>query len=236
MKMYRRSTTATAAHGGGADLRANRDADGTLRVSGYFARFDSPSEPLYGRYIETIDRGAFDEVLAANPDVRFLANHGGLALARTSNGTMRLAADERGVRFEAELNPGMQVARDLYAAIERGDVSQMSFGFDAEWTDAEHTAACGDNCRMIHERITRVTALYEASGVTFPAYEETDVEARERTDDPPADPDPAPVGDAEAHTADELAAAAETPAVEDADADPQRTVPDTLWHRLKLLG
>jgi HK97 family phage prohead protease len=239
MKMHRRSTTSSNATGAGsAELRAAKDSNGALRVSGYFARFDSPSEPLYGRFIETIDKRAFDDVLRGNPDVRFLENHAGLALARTTNGTLKLSIDDAGVRFDAELNPEMQAARDLYAAIERGDVSQMSFGFDAEWERAAHAPGCGADCCMVHERITRVTHLYEASAVTFPAYESTDVEARNAvTDDTPPSEDADDVetpGDE--HTPDELATAATTPAVEDAEVEPQRTSTDTLWHRLKLLG
>jgi HK97 family phage prohead protease len=148
-----------------------RDADGggkALRLSGYAAVFDADSEAMYG-WIEQIDARAFDEVLDARPDVRFLADHGGLALARTENGTLRLSTDERGLRFEADLNPEVQAARDLHALVSRGDVTQMSFGFTIAAEDLD-----SDEKRS---RITRVGELFEISAVTFPAYPDTSATA-----------------------------------------------------------
>lgn len=151
------------------DLAETRDVNGeqrSLRLAGYAALFNNPSERM-GRIVETIDPRAFDKVLADDPDVRFQVEHAGLALARTANKTLRLRVDERGLYFEADLNPNVQAARDLYALVERGDVTQMSFGFtigDEEVDDR------GDTVRA---HITRVDMLYELSSVSFPAYRDT---------------------------------------------------------------
>lgn len=155
------------------DRSETRDANGeqrSLRLAGYAALFNNPSERM-GRVVETIDPRAFDQVLASNPDVRFQVEHSGLALARTTNETLRLRVDERGLYFEADLNPNVQVARDLYALVERGDITQMSFGFTIgdEVLDDQ-----GDTVRA---HITRVEMLWEISSVTFPAYSETSVYA-----------------------------------------------------------
>jgi HK97 family phage prohead protease len=161
------------------DAAEHRDADGgkVLRVSGYAALFDTPSERM-GRMVETLDRAAFDEVLAGEPDVRFLEQHGGTPIARTSNGTMRLSVDESGLRFEADFDPRSHRARDVYYAIERGDLSQMSFGFVIG--DERNMGEDEDGVTRMH--VTRVERLLEISAVTFPAYEPTSVMADESLD------------------------------------------------------
>lgn len=155
------------------DMAETRDASGeqrSLRLAGYAALFDNPSERM-GRLVETIDRRAFDAVLGSDPDVRFQAEHSGLALARTTNDTLRLRADERGLYFEADLNPNVQAARDLYALVERGDITQMSFGFTI---GDEQVDDRGDTIRA---HVTRIDQLFELSAVTFPAYSQTEVQA-----------------------------------------------------------
>jgi HK97 family phage prohead protease len=153
------------------DKCETRNDDGTqrtLQLAGYAALFNNPSERM-GRIVETIDPRAFDEVLATKPDVRFQIEHNGLALARTSNNTLRLRVDQRGLYFEADLNPGVQASRDLYALVERGDITQMSFGFTI---GDEKVDDRGDTIRA---HITRVDNLFEISAVTFPAYNDTTV-------------------------------------------------------------
>lgn len=155
------------------DRSETRDANGEQRVlqlAGYAALFNNPSERM-GRIVETIDPRAFNGVLANDPDVRFQAEHSGLALARTTNNTLRLRVDERGLYFEADLNPNVQASRDLYALVERGDITQMSFGFTIGDEDVDDR---GDTVRA---HITRIEQLFELSAVTFPAYAETSVYA-----------------------------------------------------------
>ena len=155
------------------DRSETRDANGeqrSLQLAGYAALFNNPSERM-GRIIETIDPRAFNQVLASNPDVRFQAEHSGLALARTANDTLRMRVDERGLYFEADLNPNVQASRDLYALVERGDITQMSFGFTIGDEDIDDR---GDTVRA---HITRIEQLFELSAVTFPAYAQTSVMA-----------------------------------------------------------
>lgn len=163
------------------DDAIERREDGSakaLRVRGYAVLFDTESERM-GSMIETIDRAAFDEVLADGPDVRFLEQHAGTPLARTENGTLRIAKDEQGLRFEADLDPRSARARDLYYAIERGDLSQMSFGFVIG--DERNMGEDEDGLTRFH--VTRVERLLEVSAVTFPAYSPTSVEAAEADHD-----------------------------------------------------
>lgn len=155
------------------------EAGGDLTLEGYAALFDSPSEVMFGGR-ERIERGAFTRVLKSDElDVRLLGNHDGLALARTSNGTLELAEDDKGLRFVARLNPNVQAARDLHALVERGDITQMSFGFRADIEPVKRED--GGNDWLIRE----VDELYEISAVTFPAYPDTTVEARDVAHDAP---------------------------------------------------
>lgn len=145
-----------------------------LRVRGYAILWDTPSERM-GRVIETIDRKAFDHLGDLNTnDVRMQGQHEGNALARTTNGTLRLIKDQRGVQIEADLDPRRSESRDLYYAIERGDVSQMSFGFriaaGGETFDEQEDGT-------VRAHVTRIEKLHEVSAVTFPAYRETSIAA-----------------------------------------------------------
>lgn len=154
-----------------------RGADGkdrVLRVRGYAILWNSPSERM-GRIVETIDPRALDHLGDLNSlDVRMQGQHEGNALARTTNGSLRLVKDTRGVLIEADLDARRGESRDLYYAIERGDVSQMSFGF--------RIAAGGETLDdqqdgTVRAHVTRIESLLEVSAVTFPAYRATSIAA-----------------------------------------------------------
>jgi hypothetical protein len=151
------------------NIEARQADDGTMRMAGYAAVFNEASLPL--PFIEKIAPGAFTKTLQETPDVRLLANHEGLPMARTKNGTMRLYEDETGLYFEAEL-ANTQEARDLYTLVERGDVDQMSFAFRVirqNWSKDR-----------TERTLTEVSlADGDVSIVTYPAYTATSVEARE---------------------------------------------------------
>lgn len=147
-----------------------RGDGGELRISGYAAVFESRSEPIWGMFTETIKRGAFRKALRSNPDVPLVFNHEGQPVARTTNGTLVLSEDARGLRIEADLAP-TTLGRDLHALIERGDLSQMSFAFTVandEWVYRE-----GDD--LDERTITEMGSLLDTSVVTTPAYRATEV-------------------------------------------------------------
>ena len=151
------------------NIETREAEDGTMRMAGYAAVFNEASLPL--PFIERIAPGAFSKTLQETPDVRLLANHEGLPMARTKNGTMRLYEDETGLYFEAEL-ANTQEARDLYTLVSRGDVDQMSFAFRVirqNWSKDR-----------TERTLTEVSlADGDVSIVTYPAYTATSVEARE---------------------------------------------------------
>lgn len=140
-------------------------------IAGYFAVFDSPYE-IYPGCIEQIARGAFAFTLG--DDIRALIDHDTrLVLGRTTAGTLILREDEHGLYGEIKINEADTDAMNLYARVQRGDVSQCSFGFDIIAEDYV-VSPDGQSCTWT----VREVKLYEVTVATFPAYEATAVEAR----------------------------------------------------------
>ena len=146
-----------------AELRAA--GDDSLVVEGYASNFDVEYD--LGYFKESVARGAFDDVM--QDDVRFLLNHTGAPLARTTNGTLELSLDETGLKYRAAL-ADTQDGRDLYKLIKRGDITQSSFAFtidNDEWSEDRSTRT-----------ITKIGRLLDTSAVTYPASPSTTVAAR----------------------------------------------------------
>jgi HK97 family phage prohead protease len=156
------------------DIRAE-ESDGKPRITGHAAMFNTLSVNLGSRnypWFEKIRAGAFAKTIR-EADIRSLWQHDvNFVLGRNKTGTLRLWEDEMGLAFEA-FPPETDLVRDLVMApIKRGDVDQMSFLFDAvqvNWIEAEAQAPVRE---VVEAR------LYEVSPVTFPAYTQTDVNAR----------------------------------------------------------
>lgn len=144
-----------------------------LYIEGYFAVFGCIYE-IFNDATEEIAPGAFTETLK-DADVRALINHETrLVLGRTKAGTLELREDEHGLWGKVRINPNDQDAMNLYERVKRGDVDQCSFGFEII---REETEIRKDG--SIHWTIQEVR-LWEVSVCTFPAYEETEVSARQR--------------------------------------------------------
>ena len=131
-----------------------------------------------GMWKEIIDRGALDQ--ADLKDVRFLVNHDvdSIPLARSrnnnENSTMQMTVEEDGLHIRVDLdteeNPR---AKELYSAVKRQDVSGMSFMFSVKadtWDDLDSEYPT--------RHITALDKVFEVSAVTFPAYEQTSINAR----------------------------------------------------------
>lgn len=151
-----------------------RAEDGRLYIDGYFAVFNSEYW-LWDDCFETIDPGAFS--LETDTDVRALTNHDTtLVLGRTTVGTLQLRVDDKGLWGTILINEKDQDAVNLYERVKRGDVSQCSFGFDI----LQEMREIRDDGIVVYH-LQRVK-LWEVSVCTFPAYEETGVQAR-KTDE-----------------------------------------------------
>lgn len=140
-------------------------------IAGHFAVFNNPTE-LWPGCIEQVAPGAFASSL--NGDVRALIDHDTrLVIGRTVAGTLSLREDETGLYGEIKINEHDSDAMNLYARVQRGDVSQCSFGFDIVAEDYI-VSPDGQTCTWT----IREVKLYEVSVVTFPAYDATSVSAR----------------------------------------------------------
>lgn len=157
------------------EVRAENDDNGTY-ITGRPIVFDSKTN--IGPFDEIIERGALDKTDLR--DVRFLVNHdlSKIPLARSrnnnKNSTMQLSVDDGGMAIRVNLDVENNAeAKSLYSAVQRGDISGMSFMFgieDEEWEnlDSEHPT----------RHIRAISTVVEVSAVTFPAYEDTEINAR----------------------------------------------------------
>ena len=149
-----------------------RDDDNAPVIEGYFAVFSRETELWPGAY-EEIASGAFANTLSN--DIRALINHETrLVLGRNKSGTLELREDTYGLWGRIKINPNDTDAMNLYERVKRGDVDQCSFGFnivreDTEWRDDGSV-----------KWTIREVDLHEVSVVTFPAYEDTGVAARQK--------------------------------------------------------
>lgn len=109
----------------------NRDGKQFYQLEGYFTTYERGYEmwDWAGPYTEIVSKGAAEATVAASPDVVFLVNHAGLAMARTVSGTLELWSDDTGGGNRVFLNPTRQDVKDLVAAIEDGTITEQSFGF-----------------------------------------------------------------------------------------------------------
>ncbi len=154
------------------ELRVLRDGDAP-KIVGYAAVFNKKSENL-GFFVEQIAPGAFKGAIKKS-DARALFNHDpNIILGRQSNGTLKLKEDDKGLFMEV-MPPDTQFIRDMVIApIERGDITQQSFGFTVKIDQWEEDKEKQTTLRTIVE----VDRLFDVSPVTFPAYPDTTVALR----------------------------------------------------------
>lgn len=109
-----------------------RNGKDLTHTQGFFTRY-AVGYPMWddeGEYVEVVDRSAGANTIASKPEVAFLVNHAGTAMARTRNGTLVLEERAEGGWHEAWLNSGeRQDVRDLVTAMKDGDMTEMSFAF-----------------------------------------------------------------------------------------------------------
>lgn len=150
-----------------------REENNDIFIEGYFAVFDTEYK-LWEGATEAIEQGAFSGCLSS--DIRALINHDTtLVLGRNKAGTLELKEDSRGLWGTVKINQSDSDAMNAYARVKRGDVSQCSIGFDiGEESFIENPDG------SVRWTIKKIEPLYEVSVVTFPAYEETGVSARQK--------------------------------------------------------
>lgn len=153
-----------------AAKKATKRIDSEFYVEGYATTFNKPYL-LYEfdrvQYFEVIDRNAL--VGADMSDVIMQYNHEGKVLARQSNKTLGIEADESGLFTFADLSKS-RAAQDLYEEINNGLITKMSWAFKV-LEDAYD--------RDTHTRtILKIKKVYDVSAVSYPANSDTEISAR----------------------------------------------------------
>jgi HK97 family phage prohead protease len=130
-KAARALTKGAERRGYPAQYEIRGKAGSTVEVRGYATVYNTPYEMFdsFGSYSETVRSGAGQKTLSENPQVQFLANHGGLSMAYTKARTLSLSEDSTGLEIVASLDGRRGDVSDLLLAIERGDLDEMSFAF-----------------------------------------------------------------------------------------------------------
>lgn len=158
------------------ELRAAED--GNKIVTGYATTFNDPYE-LYSfdgyTVVEQVDARAFDETDMS--DVIMQYDHEGRVFARTSNNTLSIKPDSRGLFIEANLG-GTELGRQLYEEIRGGYTNKMSFGFRVSEDKREVTEDRENGKTTVLRTITKISKLYDVSAVSIPANDATSISAR----------------------------------------------------------
>ena len=158
------------------EVRAEDNDNGESVITGRPIVYNAPTDMYF--YREVIDSDALNETDLT--DVRFLVNHdtNGIPLARSrrnnANSTMQLSPNSFGLDMMARVDTeNNQQAKALRSAVDRGDISGMSFMFSVdsdEWEDLESEYPT--------RHIKKIASVIEVSAVTFPAYDQTEIHAR----------------------------------------------------------
>jgi HK97 family phage prohead protease len=148
---------------------------------GFAATYNSWSKDL-GGFREQIAPGAFKRSIQQKADVKALFNHApDHILGRTKSGTLTLEDSPKGLRFRCQLDRNSQKHQDIHAAVLRGDIDECSFAFTVpkggdSWTEGIDP----DTNQRISFRTLNDVDLIDCSVVTYPAYNETDAQARKQ--------------------------------------------------------
>ena len=163
------------------DVRAEQNEEHGHFLSGQPIVYNERTN--MGWYDEIIDDGALTDTDLK--DVRFLVNHNTdmIPLARSrnnnANSTMQLEVVEgSGLSIRVDLDTENNAeAKSLYSAVERKDLTGMSFMFTVDkdaWDDIDSDHPT--------RHIRSIRKVFEVSAVTFPAYEATSIQTRGLSD------------------------------------------------------
>lgn len=160
------------------EVRAEKDESEGAVIVGRPIVYDSKTD--LGYFEEVIEKGALSKTDLS--DVRFLVNHdtSKLPLARfkkgEKNSTMSINVDDKGMTIRVSLDiENNTEARNLYSSVQRRDVSGMSFMFGVDSEEWENL-----DTDYPTRRILGISSVAEVSAVTFPAYESTEINTRNK--------------------------------------------------------
>jgi HK97 family phage prohead protease len=168
MKQERRTITGS--------VHARAIGDGMPKEIGGIAAVVNSVTDL-GYFEEVIERGAFDYALSREYDIRCLFNHEAeLILGRTKAETCKVFVNADG-NLEYTWIPDYEnpTHMSVVRSIMRGDITQSSFAFtikEQSWADSTKYGTMGKRTIKI------IDELFDVSPVTYPAYSDTEADAR----------------------------------------------------------
>ncbi len=148
--------------------------DSKLHISGYALKFDTPSKDL-GGFVEVLDKDSLSDIELDG--IKLLNNHDFSQVLASSPETMTLTVDDTGLKFEADLDPEVSFAKDVYQNVKNGNLDKCSFGFA---TDQDEFTKEGE---QVVRHIKKINSLFDVSIVAIPAYDDTDVQIAKRSFD-----------------------------------------------------
>lgn len=151
------------------EMRAAEDMD--MTVEGYAAVFDSVTDLGYMK--EVIDRGAFDNADMSDIVMKYNHENSVLPMARTRGGSLQFNVDDHGLKIRAQL-PNTTVNKDIYTLIKENVLSKMSFAFTVKSEEYDYDTDT--------RRILAFDKVFDVSVVDVPAYESTEIYARNKED------------------------------------------------------
>ena len=153
-----------------------RSENGGRHISGKAISFDTQSNDI--GFIEILHRGCISQELIDSSNIVFLYNHDYnqvIARANKGKGTLNIDLRDDGVYFDLEV-PNTTMGNDLLENIRLGNITQCSFGFNyANEEGAYKDEKIGD---VWYRNVYKIGELYDLSAVTYPAYDDTYVNAR----------------------------------------------------------
>ena len=153
-----------------------RSENGGRHISGKAISFDTQSNDI--GFIEILHRGCISQELIDSSNIVFLYNHDYnqvIARANKGKGTLNIDLRDDGVYFDLEV-PNTTMGNDLLENIRLGNITQCSFGFNyANEEGAYKDEKIGD---VWYRNVYKIGKLYDLSAVTYPAYDDTYVNAR----------------------------------------------------------
>jgi HK97 family phage prohead protease len=156
-------------------IEARAADDGTLIIEGYPIVYETYAM-LWG-FREIIHKGAATKALARSDELVLWDHASSMPMARRSNGTLHVDEDDHGVHIVANVSRTVW-GREGHEAIKNGVIDKMSFAFDISsdrWTLDEV-----DGSKIETRHIDSFLELYDYSPVAYPAYKDTEVQARSR--------------------------------------------------------
>ena len=153
-----------------------RSENGGRHISGKAISFDTQSNDI--GFIEILHRGCISQELIDSSNIVFLYNHDYnqvIARANKGKGTLNIDLRDDGVYFDLEV-PNTTMGNDLLENIRLGNITQCSFGFSYANEEGAYKDEKIDD--VWYRNVYKIGKLYDLSAVTYPAYDDTYVNAR----------------------------------------------------------